>query len=242
MQTMTDLSLHFLQDVYDAEKRSVRSMQKMARAATDEKLKQTILQHRDMSEKQIGRLEQVFELVTGKRPRGKTCAAMAGLVKEVEEAIAESDKGPVLDAALIACAQAIEHYEIARYGAMAAWARQAGKNDVAALLQQTLDEEKQADQNLSALAESTINPAVSEADGEHDAEPQVEPPAPRRRGPVPGARKKAQALAAPEPEPAPAPAPAPARGRRKAAAAPEPAAPEPAAPAPAAKTRRTARK
>ncbi len=219
MQTMTDLSLHFLQDVYDAERRAVRSMQKMARAATSEPLKQAILQHRDQSEAQITRLEQVFELVTGKRPRGKTCAAMAGLIKEVDEAIAETEKGPVLDAALIACAQAIEHYEIARYGAMAAWARQAGKQDVADLLNQTLEEEKQSDQKLSALAEGEVNPAVPQEEAK---------PAPTRRA---SARKEAP----PAPEPAVAPA---RRGRRK-AAAPEPSASEP---APAPKAHRTTRK
>ncbi len=162
MQTMNDLSLHFLQDIYDAEKRAVRSMQRMARAASNEQLKQAITHHRDQSQAQITRLEQVFELTTGKRPRGKTCAAMAGLVKEVEEAIADAKSGPVLDAALIACAQAIEHYEIARYGAMAAWALQAGKDDVARLLHETLEEEKSADLSLSQLAESVINPEVPE--------------------------------------------------------------------------------
>lgn len=199
MRTMNDLSLHFLQDIYDAEKRAVRSMQRMARAATDPHLKHAITQHRDQSEKQITRLETVFELTTGKRPRGKTCAAMAGLIKEVEEAIGDAERGPVLDAALIACAQAIEHYEMARYGAMAAWALQAGKVDVARLLHQTLEEEKEADLALSELAERLINPKVPEATApaktpvkkaaasKAPAKPAA-PAAPKRRGRPPAAK------------------------------------------------------
>lgn len=230
MQTMDELSLHFLQDIYDAEKRALRSMQKMARAASNEQLKDAILSHRQQSEEQVTRLERVFELVTGKRPRGKTCAAMTGLITEVEEAISESEKGPMLDAALIACAQGIDHYEIARYGAMAAWARQAGKQEVADLLQQTLEEEKQSDHGLSELAERIVNPAVPGGDGEpHDddeEEPEAEAkPAPRRAAP----RKKP----APEPEAPPA---APTRARRPTAK------PQVAAASATPKPRRTTRK
>ena len=125
MKSMNDLMLHFLQDMYDAEKRGVRGMQKIAKAAANEEVKEAVLQHRDQSQQQVSRLERVFEMV-GKRPRGKTCRAMEGLSDEVDEAIEDGEKGPVLDAALIASAQAIEHYEIARYGAMVAWARRPG--------------------------------------------------------------------------------------------------------------------
>ncbi len=108
MKTMNDLMLHFLQDIYYAEKLGIRSMAKLAKAVENPELRDAILAHREQSQGQIERLDQVFEHMD-KKPRGKTCAAME-----------EADKGPVLDAALIACGQAIEHYEIARYGAMVA--------------------------------------------------------------------------------------------------------------------------
>jgi ferritin-like metal-binding protein YciE len=119
MKTMNDLMLHFLQDIYYAEKLGIRSMAKLAKAVENPELRDAILAHREQSQGQIERLDQVFEHMD-KKPRGKTCAAMDGLVEEGAEAMEEADKGPVLDAALIACGQAIEHYEIARYGAMVA--------------------------------------------------------------------------------------------------------------------------
>ena len=179
METMDELMLHFLQDIYYAEKRTLRSAQKMARAASEQTVKDALLQHREQTEHQISRLDEVFELITGKRARAKRCEAIEGLVAEADEVIEESKKGPVLDAALIACAQAIEHYEIARYGAMAAWARAAGKTEVADLLQQTLDEEKQADEHLSEIAEGHGNAHAAEA---HEAaEEPHEEPAPAKR-------------------------------------------------------------
>src|SRR6185312_13235818 len=168
MKSMNDLMLHFLQDIYYAERLGIRAMAKVAKAAENPELKQAILEHRDQSQKQISRLEQVFE-VLGKRARGKTCAAMDGLAEEADEVIEEGEKGPVQDAALIACAQAVEHYEIARYGAMIAWARQLGMDDAAELLQQTLDEEKQSDQRLNEIAEGAANPQAAES-GEEDEE------------------------------------------------------------------------
>ena len=219
METMDDLMLHFLQDIYYAEKRTLRSMQKMARAASEQAVKDAILQHREQTEHQISRLDEVFELMTGKRGRAKRCEAIEGLVAESDEAIEESKKGPVLDAALIAGAQAVEHYEIARYGAMVAWARQAGKEDVAELLQQTLDEEKQSDEHLTEIAHALANPAAAEQtepledeplDNEADAEESTEEaPETPKRGPGRRAAKSAE----PEPEPMPA------RGRRASAAA-----------------------
>lgn len=119
---MNDLMLHFMQDIYYAEKLSVRSMAKLARAVDNKELKDATLTHREQNQHQIERLDQVFE-APGKRAKGKTCAAINGLAEESEEAVEEFDKGPVLDAALIACGQAIGHYEIARYGAMVAWAK-----------------------------------------------------------------------------------------------------------------------
>ena len=220
MRTMNDLMLHFLQDMYDAEKRGVRGMQKMARAASGEAVKDALMQHRDQSQQHISRLERVFELVTGKRPRGKPCAAMEGLTDEIDEAIEEGEKGPVLDAALIASAQAIEHYEIARYGAMAAWARQVGKTEVADLFRQTLEEEKRNDERLSALALRDVNLEAGETEGPDD-EPDVKQPSPPQRGRTArktGAKPEPMAEPAPKPAkrtPAKKPGPAPRRAARK---------------------------
>lgn len=167
MKAMNDLMLHFMQDIYYAERLGIRSMAKLAKAVDNKELKDAILAHREQSQHQIERLDQVFEAL-GRRAKGKTCAAMNGLVEEGEEASDEFERGPVLDAALIACGQAIEHYEIARYGAMVAWAKQLGLTEAADLLQQTLDEEKANDGVLSELAERVLNPAASEEESDED--------------------------------------------------------------------------
>ena len=167
MKAMNELMLHFMQDIYYAEKLGVRSMAKLAKAVENKELKDAILAHREQSQHQIERLDQVFEAL-GKRAKGKTCAAMNGLVEEGEEASDEFERGPVLDAALIACGQAIEHYEIARYGAMVAWAKQLGLTEAADLLQQTLDEEKANDGVLNDLAERVLNPAASNEKSDED--------------------------------------------------------------------------
>jgi len=169
MKAMNELMLHFMQDIYYAEKLGVRSMAKMAKAVESRELKDAILAHREQSQQHIERLDQVFEAL-GKRAKGKTCAAMNGLVEEGEEAVDEFDDGPVLDAALIACGQAIEHYEIARYGAMVAWAKQLGLTEAAGLLQQTLDEEKANDTLLNEIAERATNPAALEEEADEDDE------------------------------------------------------------------------
>ncbi len=167
MTAMNDLMLHFMQDIYYAEKLGIRAMAKLAKAVDNKELKDAILAHREQSQQQIERLDQVFEAL-GKRAKGKTCAAMNGLVEEGEEASDEFERGPVLDAALIACGQAIEHYEIARYGAMVAWAKQLGLTEAADLLQQTLDEEKANDDVLNELAERVLNPAALEEESDKD--------------------------------------------------------------------------
>ncbi len=167
MKAMNDLMLHFMQDIYYAEKLGIRAMAKLAKAVDNKELKDAILAHREQSQHQIERLDQVFEAL-GKRAKGKTCAAMNGLVEEGEEASDEFERGPVLDAALIACGQAIEHYEIARYGAMVAWAKQLGLTEAADLLQQTLDEEKANDGVLNELAERVLNPAALAEESDKD--------------------------------------------------------------------------
>ena len=193
MKSMHDLMLHFLQDIYYAEKQGIRSMAKMAKSVDSAELKDAILKHRDQTLAQVSRLDQVFEEL-GKRARGKTCAAMDGLGEECEEAIDESDRGPVLDAALIACAQAIEHYEIARYGALVAWAKSLNMTQSASLLQETLDEEHAADHLLNEIAQRALNAQAAasgkpdEDGGEDEASETVEEPKPRPK-PKPAAKK-----------------------------------------------------
>ena len=169
MKSMNDLMLHFLQDIYYAERLGVKSFPKLMKAIDSNELKEALAMHRDQSEQQVERLKHVFEAL-GKRPKGKTCAAMDGLVEECEEAIEEGEKGPVLDSALLACAQAIEHYEIARYGAMLSWAKQLGLDDAAQALQETLDEEKASDQKLTEIAESMLNQEAEDSGEEDDGE------------------------------------------------------------------------
>lgn len=172
MDDMNELVLDFLQDIYYAEKASIRAMAKMAKSAEADELKALITEHRKLSENQVSRLGDVFA-VLGKRPKGKQCAAMDGLIHEAEEAIEDSDKGPVLDAALIACAQAMEHYEMARYGALIAWMRTMGAEDGAKVLQEILDEEKQADEKYNALALGQVNLAANEEKPEEEPAPKA---------------------------------------------------------------------
>lgn len=195
MKSMDDLFLSFLQDIYHAEKQGLRAIPKMVKAAESQELKDLLQQHREQSQQQVERLEQVFEQI-GKRARGKTCEAMKGLIEEGEDATDEGEKGPVLDAALIACEQAIEHYEISRYGTMVVWAKQLGHGEAAGLLQQSLDEEKEADRLLNELAERSLNQKAAESNardeesagddggetgGDENGEPPEEKPQPKPR-------------------------------------------------------------
>ena len=156
MATVNDLFLHFLQDIYYAERQILKSLPKMARAAESPKLKQAFTQHREETQGQVERLQHVFESL-GKRARGTTCEAIQGLIEEGDDVINEFEQGPVRDAGLAACAQAIEHYEMARYGALIAWARSAGLTDAVQPLEETLAEEKKTDQLLNQIAESELN-------------------------------------------------------------------------------------
>jgi len=154
IKTFDDLFLHTLKDVYYAERQILKALQKMAKAAEDEALRDSFKLHREQTQGQIERLQQVFEAL-GKRAQGVTCEAINGLIEEAEELLEEApEPSPVRDAGLIASAQAVEHYEMARYGTLIAWAQQSGKNDIVALLQQTLDEEKQTDALLTEMATS----------------------------------------------------------------------------------------
>jgi ferritin-like metal-binding protein YciE len=156
MKNLNELFLHFLKDVYYAERQIMKALPKMAKVATDEQLKQGLLHHREETQHQIERLQKVFEIF-GKRAQGVTCEAINGIIEEGEELIEEGEKGPVMDAGLIACAQAVEHYEMARYGSLVAWAKLLGKDEAVTLLQETLAEEKKADALLNEVANKTVN-------------------------------------------------------------------------------------
>jgi ferritin-like metal-binding protein YciE len=156
LQTLQDLTLHFLKDVYYAERQILRALPKMAKAAQSEALKQGFTHHREETQGQVERLDKVFEIM-GKRAQGATCEAIKGLIEEGEELVEATEAGPVRDAGLIACAQAIEHYEMARYGALIAWCKQAGLNDAVKLLEEILAQEKEADNLLNELAAQEIN-------------------------------------------------------------------------------------
>jgi ferritin-like metal-binding protein YciE len=150
------LFLDQLQDLYDAEQRLVQALPKMAAAAHDQSLRSAIQQHLRQTENHVTRLERAFQAV-GSSARAKTCEAMKGLIAEGQEAIDAQGDPNVKDAALIAAAQRVEHYEIAAYGTARTFARRLGKPDAARLLEETLNEEKAADQKLTQLAESGIN-------------------------------------------------------------------------------------
>ena len=145
-----------LKDLYSAEKQLVKALPKMAEKATDKQLKQGFLAHLDETRTHVQRLEEVFRM-HGAEVKAVNCPAIDGIIEEADEVAGEVADKAVLDAALINAAQAVEHYEITRYGSLIAWARQLGRNDCASILQQTLDEEKKTDAKLTSLAEGKVN-------------------------------------------------------------------------------------
>jgi ferritin-like metal-binding protein YciE len=160
--SLDDLFLNELKDVYDAEKRLIKALPKMAKAAGDPDLEESFLRHAKETQKQVERLERVFKQL--KKPaRGKACAAMQGLVAEAEELMKQEGDAAVLDAALICAAQKVEHYEIAAYGTLVAWGKRLGNKGIVDLLETTLAEEKAADEKLTALSEA-LNLDAAEAE------------------------------------------------------------------------------
>ena len=155
-KTLDDLFYDTLKDIYYAEKKILKALPKMAKAAQSPELKAAFEKHRDETEGQVDRLEQVFELL-GKRARGKTCAAIEGILEEGEEIMEEFKDTVALDAGLVSSAQAVEHYEMARYGTLKRWAETLGMTDAATLLGATLDEETNTDKALSKLADTSAN-------------------------------------------------------------------------------------
>jgi ferritin-like metal-binding protein YciE len=169
METFEELFEETLKDIYYAEKAILKALPKMAKKASSRKLQQAFNKHQKETEGQVERLEEVFKLV-GKRAAGKDCPAIDGILQEGEEVMKEAKDDTVRDAAMLAAAQSVEHYEISRYGTLVAWAEKMQMGEAAELLQETLDEEKATDEALTELAESEINVEAEETNGEAEEE------------------------------------------------------------------------
>jgi ferritin-like metal-binding protein YciE len=160
IHTFEDLFEHTLKDIYYAENQIVKALPTMIQKASRAELKNGFKKHLEETKTHVTRLEQVFKL-HGLEPKGTTCPAIDGIIKEANEVAGEIDDKQVLDAALIAAAQAVEHYEITRYGTLIAWANQLGRKDAAKLFEQTLKEEEATDKKLTTLAENKVNKAAA---------------------------------------------------------------------------------
>jgi ferritin-like metal-binding protein YciE len=156
IKTLDDLFVHTLQDIYYAEQQIAKNLPTMADKATDPQLRQGFQTHLQETQNQIKRLEKVFEM-HGQPVQGTTCAAINGILEEATDTMGDIGDKDVLDAALLSSAQAVEHYEITRYGTLIAFAKQLGREDCASVLQQNLEEEKATDKKLTAIAESKVN-------------------------------------------------------------------------------------
>lgn len=162
MDEITKLMVEQLRDAYSAEKQALRAMPRMMKKASMPSVKEALQLHVEQTEGQVERLEKALEMVGG-RPGRKVCEGMRGIIEEAQSELEDHDKGPLLDTLIIAGQQRIEHYEIASYGTMVAMAKACGQQELAALLAETLAEEKQTDEKLSQLAESEVNPAAFES-------------------------------------------------------------------------------
>jgi ferritin-like metal-binding protein YciE len=160
IHTFEDLFEHQLKDVYYAENQIVKALPTMIEKASRAELKNSFKKHLEETKTHVTRLEEVFKL-HGLQPKAVTCPAIDGIIKEANEVAGEVDDKQVLDAALIAAAQAVEHYEMTRYGTLIAWAKQLGRNDAAKILEQTLKEEEATDKKLTTLAETKVNKAAA---------------------------------------------------------------------------------
>ncbi len=169
LDTMDDLFLNELKDVYNAEKQITKALPRLAKAAAAPELKQAFTKHLRETEGQVKRLEQIFRLL-GQTPRGKKCKGMEGLIEEGKEILEEEGAPEVIDAALISAAQRVEHYEIAAYGCLRTYAQLLGYGDADRLLEQTLKEEEATDKALTDLGQGGINQAAVAAGGEEDEE------------------------------------------------------------------------
>jgi ferritin-like metal-binding protein YciE len=175
MQKFSELFEETLKDIYYAEKAILKALPKMAKKSSSSKLEAAFTRHHKETERQVERLDEVFKLI-GKRAGGKDCPAIDGIIEEAEEVMKEAKDDTIRDAAMLAAAQAVEHYEISRYGTLIAWADKMDMSDAAKLLHQTLEEEKLTDQKLTELAESEINvEAEATEDGEEEDEDEDQP-------------------------------------------------------------------
>ena len=175
MGTLHDAFVDELRDSYDAEKQLTKALPRMAKAAHSPELREAIESHLEETRQQVERLEQVFESL-GEKPRGKHCDGIAGIIQEAQAVMQEDFDEPTADACLIASAQRAEHYEMAAYGTLVAWARAMGHDEAADLLQETLDEEKAADEKLNTLAEGGINEQAAEGAQSEESEEKEEEP------------------------------------------------------------------
>ena len=160
MKSMEDLFVHGLQDIYMAEKRILQNLPKMAKKVQTSELKQALERHQNETQQQVQRLEEVFKMI-GQKPKGIECKAIDGIIGEAQDMMQEIEDEDVRDAAILADAQAVEHYEITRYGTLTAWAKQLGHDDAAELLHQTLEEEKRTDEMLTKMAKQKVNKAAA---------------------------------------------------------------------------------
>jgi ferritin-like metal-binding protein YciE len=167
INSLRDLFIHELKDLYSAEKQLLKALPKMAKAATNDELKAAFEEHQTQSEEHVSRLEEIFENL-GESSRGEKCVAMEGLIEEGQKFLKEDIRPEVLDAALIASAQRIEHYEIAGYGTARTFAELLDEDEAVELLQETLDEEKETDERLTEIAEGLVNPDAEEAESAQD--------------------------------------------------------------------------
>lgn len=169
LSSLHDLFIEELKDLYSAENQILKALPKMAKAASTDELREAFEMHLEETEEHVNRLEKIFDLL-GAKARGKKCKAMEGLIEEGKELMNEDADPMVLDAALISAAQKVEHYEMAGYGCVRTWANILRHDEIAELLQETLDEEGAADKKLTELAEEHINDEAVTADGGEDEE------------------------------------------------------------------------
>jgi ferritin-like metal-binding protein YciE len=168
LNSLDELLVEELQDLYDAESQLVKALPKMAKAASNDSLRRAFEEHLEQTKGHVNRLEKVFQSL-GQKAKSKTCEAMKGLIEEADDFLDESAEASVRDAGMICCAQKVEHYEMAGYGSVRTWAEQLGHHEAVNLLQQTLDEEKATDQLLTDIAEQQIN-IDAESDEEEGGE------------------------------------------------------------------------
>lgn len=177
---LMELYVDELKDLYDAESRLVKALPKVAKAATSQKLRSAVEEHLEQTKGHVDRLKEIFDNL-GEKASGKKCAGMVGILKEGEELMDEDFEGEVMDAALISAAQRVEHYEIAAYGCVRAWAGLLGENEAGSLLEKTLEEEKETDEKLTQLAEE-INVQAKEQGSEGEEGEEEEAPRGKARG------------------------------------------------------------